>query len=87
MGEYAEMAWEQEMELEPRLNKFREFRKSNSTLWMQRDGSIIHIAKMEDRHLKNSIAMLQRGNQTSYLAYKGLIDEAKKRRLICQNTD
>lgn len=85
MGEYAEMALEQELYdlgFEPRLNKFKEFRKSNKTLWMKRDGSIIHIAKMEDRHLKNSIAMLQRGNQTEYLVYKGLTEEAKKRRLI-----
>lgn len=87
MGEYAEMAWEQEMETRfdlfiERGRRFIDFRKANSSLWMKKDGSIIAISEMENGHLLNSIKMLRRANQEEYLAYQGLIEEAKKRRLL-----
>lgn len=87
MGEYAELALEREMffDLEfdlprrNRSNKFKEYRCHHDTTWMQRDETIILIKFMTTSHIENSMKMLEKANQTHYIAYSGLKKELMRR--------
>lgn len=89
MGEYAEMALEQELNVvhafgdtligekltRRRTNNFTEHRKAHDKVWKQRDGTLIQIKHMTDHHLQCAIALLDRNGQTNTKAYKGLTKE------------
>lgn len=47
-----------EMEVMEAINEWN----IKNGMWTQRDGSTISIRKMTKRHIKNCIAMLERGN-------------------------
>lgn len=88
MGEYAELALEQEMETRwptafgnfpPRINRYVEFREHNDKFWLTKDLRTIRMSDMTLSHLQNSKLMLERNNQTYTKAYSGLVAEIKER--------
>jgi len=85
MGEYAEIElereWSEVFEYEPPSRNFKEFRYANSDRWMQLNGNIIMMKDMSNRHLMNSIAMLERSDHdySDCPAYHGLIKERQRR--------
>jgi hypothetical protein len=85
MGEYAELALEEELgqiyAFVPDLLDFKEFRYHNRDRWMQLNGDIIDMKDMSDKHLRNSIAMLLRSdhNYANCPSLHGLIEEQERR--------
>ena len=79
MGEYAELALEfwTEDELEAKYRRKVDVwlkRRESSTHWHCKDGTVLLIAEMEERHVRNCLAMLERAGQTWTNAYKALAD-------------
>lgn len=90
MGEYAELALEQEQNhfyrdlgFDREQMDFRAFRYENADRWLQMNGDIIAIKDMSDKHLANSIAMLERSDHdySDCPAYHNLIEECMIRAL------
>ncbi|MDI1362580.1 hypothetical protein, partial [Methylotenera sp.] len=88
MGEFAEMAMEQEMsdmfdgifseifggkKSPKRVNRFIEHRKVNDKVWLMRDKVEILITKMETDHIVKCLVLLTRAKQTDTKAYEGMM--------------
>lgn len=69
LDDEAEAAWDRVVatELPPR------------GIWQMRDGTRVRIADMEDRHLRNTIAMLERKGRTASSKFHELATELKRR--------
>ena len=87
MGEYADMALEQELDVDfigknlsrKKSINFLQHRMSHDLVWKQRTGEVILMKHMEDAHITRSIEMLERINQTGTKAYRGLVAERNSR--------
>lgn len=55
------------------------FLRANDLWWVTKDGTPIPIVCMDLKHLKNTIAMLERTNRTDSPSYPHLVAEARKR--------
>lgn len=53
-----EMVEDSEIDIE--VWTWEESKRCDEGNWTQRDGTVINIAKMDDRHIRNCIRMLQR---------------------------
>ena len=58
---------------------FKKFRETHSTTWLTKDRKILLIRDMETAHIISCVNMLEAVGQIDTLAYKGLIDELRKR--------
>ena len=58
---------------------FRKFREENNDFWLNQKREILWIPSMETSHLISCINMLERCGQIDTKAYRGLIEELRKR--------
>ena len=58
---------------------FRKFREEHEDFWLNQKREILWIPSMETSHIISCINMLERCGQTDTKAYRGLIDELRKR--------
>ncbi len=89
MGEYAEMAREQELAamfgdcfnlgLPRKPGKFVLHRKANDKFWMKRNGRVVAMTQMASSHIRNCLSLLDRAGQRNTKAYEGLWAELNSR--------
>jgi hypothetical protein len=62
-------------------NRFKEYRRKHGVTWMQKDGTVLRMEFMTNKHVVHSILLLERAGQESTRAYRGLKKELAKRSL------
>ncbi len=77
MDEEKQLAWD--ILSTPADADFKEYRKQHCATWMTKEREILLISKMETSHIISCINMLERCGQIDTKAYRGLIEELRKR--------
>jgi hypothetical protein len=77
MNEEQQLAWD--ILSTPNDVDFKQFRKDHSTIWLTKDRNMLYIPKMETAYIINCVNMLEALGQEDTQAYKGLIEELRKR--------
>ena len=77
MTELEQLAWD--ILSTPDNADFKNYRRQHRMTWLTKDRKILLIRDMETAHIISCVNMLEAVGQIDTLAYKGLIDELRKR--------
>ena len=77
MNEEEQLAWD--ILSTPDNADFKNYRRQHRMTWLTKDRKILLIRDMETAHIISCVNMLEALGQIDTLAYKGLIDELRKR--------
>ena len=77
MTELEQLAWD--ILSTPNNADFKNYRSQHRMTWLTKDRKILLIRDMETAHIISCVNMLEAVGQIDTLAYKGLIDELRKR--------
>jgi hypothetical protein len=77
MTELEQLAWD--ILSTPDNADFKKYRETHSTTWLTKDRKILLMRDMETAHIISCVNMLEAVGQIDTAAYKGLIDELRKR--------
>ena len=77
MTELEQLAWD--ILSTPDNADFKNYRRQHRMTWLTKDRKILLIRDMETAHIISCVNMLEALGQIDTLAYKGLIDELRKR--------